>query len=410
MHDEEKQPLSSVGGPTQTKGDLAFSVPLKEAMEAQEHMERDEWTHGFHSYPARMHPAVARVCLRHFAADRRDRGTVVDPFCGSGTVAIEAMVQGWRSLGSDLNPLAVRLARVKTQRRSDKERASFLKLAKAIAQASTERVQGRVNVRADLHPDEFRRYDVHVVKELAGLLEEIRKVGTEADRTALEMVFSSIIIKVSRQRSDTDEREATRTIRKGLPTEFFERKAFELTERWADLDYDTPGGAPRPKFIQADARRVQHAIAGDFRCDLVLTSPPYAGTYDYSGHHARRMAWLGIKTAALKSGEIGSRRSFSKQKDGSKKATPQTWDHQMLQVLQGISDILVPDGLGLFLVGDGTIGNKRVDAAKQLERLASKAGLTYVAQASQPRRVKVGARRDHADKEQFEHLVALAKQ
>lgn len=406
---DEKQPLSSVGGPTVTHGDIAFAVPLRQAMEAQERIEADVWTHGFHSYPARMHPAIARVCLKAFGADARDRGIVVDPFCGSGTVAIEAMVQGWRSLGSDLNPLALRLARVKTQRRTEKDRARFLKLSQAIAKASTARVRGRVDVRANLTPDEFRRYEVHVVKELAGLLEEIRAVEREADRLALEMVFSSIIIKVSRQRSDTDEREADRKIRKGLATEFFERKASELVERWADLEHDTPGGAPRPKFIQADARKVQHSIAGDFGCDLVLTSPPYAGTYDYSDHHARRMAWLGIKSSALQAGEIGSRRSFSKQKDGSKKATPQTWDHQMLQVLQGISDILFPDALSLLLVGDGTIASQRIDAVKQLQRLASKAGLTYVAHASQPRHVKVGARRDHADKQQFEHLVALSK-
>lgn len=81
----------------------------------------DNWTfahesptnhvHGLHTYPARMHPPVARRAIRLFAS----RGDLVlDPFCGSGGVLAEAKIQGCKSVGIDINPLACLLARVKS--------------------------------------------------------------------------------------------------------------------------------------------------------------------------------------------------------------------------------------------------------------------------------------------------------
>ena len=40
--------------------------------------------HGIHSYPARMHPPVARKLIKMYASEG---SLVLDPFCGSGGVA-----------------------------------------------------------------------------------------------------------------------------------------------------------------------------------------------------------------------------------------------------------------------------------------------------------------------------------
>lgn len=68
-------------------------------------------THRFHPYPAMMIPQVARRLLKTFGK----RGDVVlDPFCGSGTVLVEAKMMGMPAWGIDMNPLALLLTRVKT--------------------------------------------------------------------------------------------------------------------------------------------------------------------------------------------------------------------------------------------------------------------------------------------------------
>ena len=68
-------------------------------------------THGLHPYPARMVPQIAGRLLRRFASKN---DVVLDPFCGSGGVLVEARLAGLNSVGIDINPLACLLAEVKS--------------------------------------------------------------------------------------------------------------------------------------------------------------------------------------------------------------------------------------------------------------------------------------------------------
>ena len=68
-------------------------------------------THGLHPYPARMVPQIAGRLLRRFA-NKND--VVLDPFCGSGGVLVEARLAGLNSVGIDVNPLACLIAKVKS--------------------------------------------------------------------------------------------------------------------------------------------------------------------------------------------------------------------------------------------------------------------------------------------------------
>jgi len=68
-------------------------------------------THGFHSYPAMMIPQVARRLIENYS---KPGDTVLDPFCGSGSVLVEAKVLGRNSWGIDLNRVALLVARAKT--------------------------------------------------------------------------------------------------------------------------------------------------------------------------------------------------------------------------------------------------------------------------------------------------------
>jgi len=71
-----------------------------------------EYTHGFHQYPARMHPEIAKRLIEKYI--RKSSDIVFDPFMGSGGVLVESMLHGNNSVGIDLNPFAVLLTTVKT--------------------------------------------------------------------------------------------------------------------------------------------------------------------------------------------------------------------------------------------------------------------------------------------------------
>lgn len=68
--------------------------------------------HSMCSYLGGFPPRVPRGVMDRWVGPR---ATVLDPFCGSGTTLVEAKLAGRRSIGIDLNPLAVALSRAKLQ-------------------------------------------------------------------------------------------------------------------------------------------------------------------------------------------------------------------------------------------------------------------------------------------------------
>jgi hypothetical protein len=335
-------------------------------------------------------------------------------------VLVESRVAGRRATGVDLSPIALRLAAVKTELRAEEARHRFAAHVDEVAERSEERVRARVAVRAPLTREDASWYEPHLLKELAGLREEILAVKYGPDRRALEMVLSAIVVKFSKKRGDTSEREAPKRLRKGLVTEFFHRRGHELVARWADLAAVAPSDAPAPELIAGDARRLSRLVGRDARFDLVLTSPPYGGTYDYARHQALRWPWLGLDPRDLDRGEIGSRRRLGRQghdegerrrkggrrpddegeggtppHGGSEAGSTQRgrkapsgsarWDRELTEVLRSVAGVLAPQGRVVMLLGDAQLGSERVPADRQLERLAPKAGLRLRASASQPR-------------------------
>jgi hypothetical protein len=257
----------------------------------------------------------------------------------------------------------------------------LLDAARAVAAASEARVRGRVPIIVDLPKREVAWYAPHILKELGGLLEEIRAHPEE--REALEIVFSAIVVKCSKQRAETSDRETARRLRKGLPTEFFLRKAEELVERMAALTEVARG--PRPLLFEGDARRLPQILGGR-RVELVVTSPPYGGTYDYATHHARRVAWLGLDPRSLHRHEVGARR---RARDPDARAR---WDRELGAVLRAVAATLTPGGRAVLVQGDGVLAGQPVPAVPQVATLAAPTGLAFVAAASQPRR---GGREEH---------------
>lgn len=80
-------------------------------------------THCFYRYPARFSPSFVATAIDAFS---EPGDVVLDPYMGGGTTIVEAMVRGRRAIGSDLNSLAVFVARAKTARLTAHEKALVL--------------------------------------------------------------------------------------------------------------------------------------------------------------------------------------------------------------------------------------------------------------------------------------------
>lgn len=381
-----RRALDQGGGSLESTGEPTAAARLVDAWKATRTAPADTLTHGFHTYPARMHPALAAHLIDAYVDDAGPGPVpnVLDPFCGSGTVLVECVARRLPALGVDLNPLAARLSRLKTQLRPAEARERFLAQAEAVTAASIAHVRARDNLRAPLPRSEVLWYEPHVLRELAGLWYEIGKTAPAEDREALTLVFSALLIKFSKQRADTSEIAVDKRLRKGLVSEFFLRKARELTERWAALAERAAQAGRRPdpgapRILAGDARAVD-TLVGKRRFDLILTSPPYGGTYDYVQHQARRYPWLGIDPARFEEHEIGARRRVAEQDDGLL-----TWNRDLAEVLVALRPIATRRAQLVLLMGDAKSGGQVLPADQQLRELAPACGWTFVASASESR-------------------------
>jgi len=361
-------------------------------------------THGFHSYPAKMHPLTARRALGLLAV--KD-ATVLDPFCGSGTVLVEALRRGARAVGVDASPLAVLVARAKVAvpappRLADRAR----RIAALVVQ------EGKAARRAGYEPPPPRAasqalrtwFAPHVLRELEALARAIEAEPDETLAPLFTAILSSILVKMSKRESDSAGRATERRLARGMAARLFAARAEELATGLQALARDAPSGTPAAKVELGDARRVP---LGDHTVDAIVTSPPYAGTYDYLEQHALRLTFLGVAGARFEEREMGARRSFSDVRRGLA-----TWEQDFGRALAEMRRVLRPGGRAILLVGDSLAGAGRaaqaVLADETTTRLAANAGLRRIAWASQTR-PSLGAteRAAFTRREKREHLILL---
>ena len=104
--------------------------------------------HGFHSYPARLHPRSAQSLVTGLTLAGQ---AVLDPFCGSGTVLVEARIAGRVVFGLDANPLAIALSSLKLRAMSPAQRRELLALAKGLPRLPTQEGFQRLDLRVAMH-------------------------------------------------------------------------------------------------------------------------------------------------------------------------------------------------------------------------------------------------------------------
>ncbi len=359
-----RRPLGNVGGAIEREGDPAASEALAAALDVQPTSEADApdraHVHGFHSYPARTHPVSARRLIEAFAPQG---GTVLDPFCGSGTILVEAMLAGRDAVGTDLNPLAVMLARAKTYPRACERTASLVEGAREVAAYADARRKAKAGASRRLPREDVAMFAPHVLLELDGLRAGIERAPAE-HRPELGLVLSSILVKVAQKRGDTSEEPVEKRVSAGYPARLFLRKTEELARRMDEFADLLPSPAPRARVFQDDATVLAKVKAHSI--DAVVTSPPYAATYDYLAHHELRLRWLGLDAGPLARGELGARRSYEKRSPGEAK---RMWEQEVAKLLDALARVTKEGGSVVLLIADSATAAARGGTRREAEAL-----------------------------------------
>ncbi len=391
---KRKQAFSVFGGPVEKAGDSKELGKLADLLNPDPGLAR-ALTHGFHSYAGRMHPGTARPVIERFSQPGQ---RVLDPFCGSGTVLVEAMAAGRKATGSDASPLAVIIASVRTSPLGLLGRQRLLETAHLIAEESAERARKRQ--RPDIPPwarAESARFSPHVALELYGLRELIGETEEDEVGRALRACLSSLLVKFMRGQDD----EQPRRIGRGVPSHFFASRVEELTRSLEALERRVPAGTPAPKIRVADARAL--TTVHDHSVDMILSSPPYAGTYDYAEHHDVRFLWLGLSREKLDRVQVGAR-------DEGLGSAAARWHNDRRLWLAEMARVTRPGAALILQVGDGVVSGQAEDAAENIARDASKLGLNPVARVSQARPPRdQRLRRIFEGRPRREHILLLRR-
>ncbi len=373
-----RRSLTNVGGPTELAGDEADAALLGRALAAAEDPDAGRaHVHGFHSYPARLHPAIARALVEALSPLG---GAVLDPFCGSGTVLVEARLAGRRALGVDANPLGARLSELKAAGRPAERGEALLARAAEVAAVASARRRARAGASRPYPPDEFAAFAPHVLLELDGLRVGLESLGDADERGDLELVLSSLLTKLGRRAGDSSDAPVEKRLAAGYPTRLFVKKTEELVERLAAYRAALPPGAPPPSVREGDARWVGPENLPPIT--LALTSPPYPGTYDYLHHHALRLRWLGLDAEGFDRREIGARRRLNELPYDEAVAA---WEGDLGAVLAPLGRALAPGGSVVLVMADSALAGRAFDSARSVRRVAERAALRLTARASQRR-------------------------
>jgi DNA modification methylase len=332
--------------------------------------------HGFHTYPARMHPDTAARLVRGLSGSGQ---VVLDPFAGSGTVLVEARLQGRVAMGIDANPLAVGLCRLKLEGIDPAQREPLLAAIDAVTEHAGMRRRSKAGPSRRYSPVHRAAFEPHVLLELDGLRQGIDQACPPELAPVLMLVLSSLINKVSRRRSDTNQLDTPRRLAGGFVIGFFAKKARDLLGRLEDFSRQLPPRSTPAKVELGDARRLPLKGA---TVSTIITSPPYPGIYDYVEHHRLRLEWLKLDIGYLERHEIGAHRHFA---TGGNPSATSEWAAQLGACLDEMKRVLVPDGIAAILIGDSVVAGRAWYADRALQELAARHGLEVVGGASQDR-------------------------
>ena len=150
---------------------------------------------GFHWHPCRFVSQIPANLLSIFCPEG---GTVLDPFCGSGTTLVEAQRLGFRSTGVDVNPISCLITRAKTIPHSA---THIEKIGKRAFQFLSNEITRRLNDNSSVVPPSVqivKWYSPNVGRQLRAMWDAIQSTeGLEHD--ILASSFSSILISVCRE-------------------------------------------------------------------------------------------------------------------------------------------------------------------------------------------------------------------
>jgi DNA modification methylase len=281
-----------------------------------------KYTHGLHSYPARMVPQIPSQILSFYkrkgVIDSED--TVYDPFSGSGTTAVEARLHDLNAIANDINPFAVMLTKAKAnpldRKRLRMARDAILEDLTADLRGVREEFKQHGEVDSLKMPDVregwFPHPQLHELTLLRDKIDEIEQSFERSIARFLRIILSYTTRQVSYQRNGEFKRyrlsESDRESHDPNVEDIFKSKLKKNVDMM--LEYSDEVRHDLDTVTHYSDSRTAASLIGDNVADIVITSPPY-------GDHSTTVAYGEFsRDPALLTGKVDSSEMREVDKNG----------------------------------------------------------------------------------------------
>lgn len=269
-------------------------------------------THWIYPYKGKFHPQMIRALLNIIGLEQGD--TVLDPFIGSGTVAVEAQLLGINCIGIDVSPLCVLQSKAKTE-------------SIDVLQEITKCKEGITDKRK-----------VNLFNLEGKSLEET------IESTPNEKVKN--FYKMARLVAISDETRRNRDFSKAF-LKNLELMIASVTD-YADITKNLNLNLGEMNIKVGDSRELPLATES---IDGIITSPPYSIALDYVTNDAHALEALGYNLSEIREEFIGVR--------GKRHTRINLYNEDMKRSLKEMFRVLKPNKYAVVVIGNATyLGNE----------------------------------------------------
>lgn len=289
--------------------------------------------HGIYPYRGKISALDAASIIEQLPT----AGTLLDPFCGSGTIVYEAQKHGLTAYGVDNNPLAIQIARAKVYKGSS---TSLLLCDKIIVEAKRLLRDGEVEAMPEAP---LRSFHEDTAKEIMAM-----KSLYDAMDDFLKGIFYGTIALAARACNGYMWTSSTvgKNIEPKVYCDFFAKFASKAKKHSRFFASDD---CLEATIISGDSRKLSELLpVGSI--DYVFTSPPYFDGLDYTAYYGKLIYEIfGVDRNSIK-------RDLIQYVD--------TYENDMRAVLNELDIVTSDNALIVFVVGDKKIGGKVINGGE----------------------------------------------
>lgn len=261
-------------------------------------------THSYYTYPAKFIPQLVSRLMTQYS---NENDLIVDPFMGSGTTIVEAILKNRKSLGVDINPIAKLVSKVKTtpldikKLKSEHEvlinklsdtyddKESFFNQTNTLDILEKSKSRMVKNERIDYWFKQSQKDDLSII------LYHILDIEDEDIKDFYLIAFAQILKSTSiwLQKSVKPTRDFNKKDVDAI--KLFISKTNSMIKKHDSFNQHLSSDVLNNineyrKVFCSDSRKVP---LEDLEASMIITSPPYVTSYEYADLHQLPSLWFG---------------------------------------------------------------------------------------------------------------------